>query len=120
ALMGWSGVPVTDRPRTQLGISAAARGTVNKLLAVSGLSDRHMALIHPAAAFATKQWAVENFARVAEFLSERGFAPVAIAAQNEKELLEKLCAQAKAKIVTFDLSLPEVTALAQQSQLFVG
>ena len=103
-----------------MGISSEARETVNKLLADAGLSDRKIALIHPAAAFATKQWAVENFARVAEFLSERGFAPVAIAAPNEKALLETLCAGASVKIATLDLSLPEVTALAAQSQLFVG
>jgi heptosyltransferase-3 len=120
ALLGWTGVPVTDRPRTQLGISGEARATVNKLLVEARVSDKRIALIHPAAAFATKQWAVENFARVAEFLTERGFVPVAIAAPNEKELLEKLCAEAKASMVTLDLSLPEVTALAAHSQLFVG
>jgi ADP-heptose:LPS heptosyltransferase len=120
ALLGWTGVPVTDRPRTQLGISSEARETVKNLLTEAGLNDQTIALIHPAAAFSTKQWAVENFARAAEFLSERGFAPVAIAAPNEKALLETLCAEASVKIATFDLSLPEVTALAAQSQLFVG
>ncbi len=120
ALLGWTGVPVTDRPRTQLGISAESRAVVQKLLAESGLNDQKIALIHPAAAFATKQWATENFARVAEFLSERGFAPLAIAAPNEKALLEKLCSEARVKITTLDLALPEVTALAAQSQLFVG
>src|ERR1044072_4611915 len=39
ALLGWPGVPVTDRPRTRLGIPPAARETVQKLLAESGLSD---------------------------------------------------------------------------------
>jgi predicted lipopolysaccharide heptosyltransferase III len=120
ALLGWTGVPVTDRPRTQLGISQQAAETVDRLIAASGLSDQKLALIHPAAAFATKQWATEHFARVAEYLSERGFAPVAIAAPNEKALLEKLCSEANVKIATFDLSLPEVTALAARSQLFVG
>lgn len=120
ALPGWTGVPVTDRPRTQLGISSEARETVNNLLAGAGLSNSKIALIHPAAAFATKQWAVENFARVAEFLSERGFGPVAIAGPNEKELLEKLRTEASVKITTFDLLLPEVTALSARSQLFVG
>ena len=120
ALLGWTGVPVTDRPRTQLGVSTAARETVDRLIAESGLNDQKIALIHPAAAFATKQWATENFARVAEFLTERGFAPVAIAAPNEKALLDKLCSEANVKIVTFDLSLPEVTALAARSQLFTG
>jgi len=120
ALLGWTGVPVTDRPRTQLGISDESRTIVQKLLADSGLKDRKIALIHPAAAFATKQWATEHFARVADFLSDRGFAPVAIAATNERALLEKLCGEAAVKITTFDLSLPEVTALAAHSQLFVG
>jgi heptosyltransferase-2/heptosyltransferase-3 len=120
ALLGWTGVPVTDRPRTQLGISQRAAGTVDKLLGEAGLTDQKIALIHPAAAFATKQWATENFARVAEFVAERGFAPVAIAAPNEKALLEKLCAEASVKITTLDLSLPEVTALAARSHLFVG
>jgi lipopolysaccharide heptosyltransferase III len=120
ALLGWTGVPVTDRPRTQLGISPQAAEKINRLMAESALSDRKIALIHPAAAFATKQWAVENFARVAEFVAERGFAPVAIAAPNERALLETLCSKACVKIATFDLSLPEVTALAARSQLFVG
>ncbi|HSL52841.1 MAG TPA: glycosyltransferase family 9 protein [Pyrinomonadaceae bacterium] len=120
ALLGWTGVPVTDRPRTQLGISQKAAETVKRLLGESGLNDRKIALIHPAAAFATKQWATENFARVAEFVAERGFAPVAIAAPNEKALLEKLCSEANVRIATFDLSLPEVTALAARSQLFTG
>jgi predicted lipopolysaccharide heptosyltransferase III len=120
ALLGWTGVPVTDRPRTQLGISTESRAKVQKLLTESGLNDQKIALIHPAAAFATKQWATENFARVAEFLSTRGFAPVAIAAPNERALLEKLCSEAAVKITTLDLALPEVTALAAHSQLFVG
>jgi ADP-heptose:LPS heptosyltransferase len=120
ALLGWTGVPVTDRPRTHLGISEQAAKTVNKLLIDAGVNEQKIALIHPAAAFATKQWAVESFARVAEFVTERGFAPVAIAAPNEKALLEKLCFETRVKITTFDLSLPEVTALAARSQLFVG
>jgi len=120
ALLGWTGVPVTDRPRTQLGISTEATATINELLSQAGLTGRKIALIHPAAAFATKQWATENFARIAEVVSERGFEPVAIAAANEKALLEKLRAEASVKITIFDLSLPEVTALAAESHLFVG
>jgi len=120
ALLGWTGVPVTDRPRTQLGISSEANEKVKQLLAQAALTDRKIALIHPAAAFATKQWATEHFARVAEFLSDRGLAPVAIAAPNERPLLEKLCSEASVKITTLNLSLPEVTALAAHSQLFVG
>jgi predicted lipopolysaccharide heptosyltransferase III len=120
ALLGWTGVPVTDRPRTQLGVSPEATETINRSLAEAGLQDCRIALIHPAAAFATKQWATENFARVVEFVTTRGFAPVAIAAPHESAVIEKLVSAASVKIVTFDLSLPEVTALAARSQLFVG
>jgi heptosyltransferase-2/heptosyltransferase-3 len=84
------------------------------------LEDRKIALIHPAAAFATKRWATENFARVAEFLTERGFAPVAIAAAHEAEIVEGLVNEATVGVLPLYLSLPEVTALAARSQVFVG
>ncbi len=120
ALLGWTGVPVTDRPRTSLGISPSAAEKVNQLLNEAGIVDGNIALIHPAAAFATKQWAVEKFARVVEFLAERGFTSVAIAAPNEQALLEQLRSETSVNVGTFALSLPEVTALAAHSQLFVG
>ena len=120
ALLGWTGVPVTDRPRTSLGISPKAAETVERLLDETKLSEQNIALVHPAAAFATKQWAVEKFARVVEFLAERGITSVAIAAPNEQALLEQLRSETSVNVVTFALSLPEVTALAARSQLFVG
>ena len=120
ALLGWTGVPVTDRPRTHLAVTPEAASAVSQQLAEEGLEDRQIALIHPAAAFATKQWAAENFARVAESLAERGFAPVAIAAPNEHQLLESLINEASVRIVSLDLPLPEVVALAARSQVFVG
>ena len=120
ALLGWTGVPVTDRPRTELGINPAAADAVDQRLARAGLEGKKLALIHPAAAFATKQWAVENFARVIEFLASRDFAPVAIAAPNESALIRDLVSASSAAITTFELPLPEVTALAARSALFVG
>lgn len=120
ALLGWTGVPVTDRPRTSLGISSQAAARVDRLLNEAGLNQQNIALIHPAAAFATKQWATEKFARVVEFLAERGFTAVAIAAPNEQALLETLSSEASVNVVSLALSLPEVTALAARSQLFVG
>ena len=120
ALLGWTGIPVTDRPRTQLGVSPEAAEAINQRLAAVGLTDRKIALIHPAAAFATKQWATENFARIVEYVADIGFAPVAIAAPHEQAVLDNLVAESSVHIETFDLSLPEVTALAARSQLFVG
>jgi predicted lipopolysaccharide heptosyltransferase III len=121
ALLGWTGIPVTDRPPTSLGVDSEAVEAINRRLAAAGLDNRKIALVHPAAAFATKQWAAENFARVAEFLTEQGFAPVAITAPHENEVLESMLKELSIPILSFnDLSLPEVTALATRSQLFVG
>ena len=110
ALLGWTGVPVTDRPRTHLAVSRKAAETVNQRLAQAGLDDRNLALIHPATAFATKQWATEKFARVAESLAERGFAPVAVGAPQDREILKSMLEQATVPITSLDLSPPEVHA----------
>jgi len=120
ALLGWTGVPVSDRPRTRLGIAPEAAGNVIRRLTEAGLGDRKIALLHPAAAFDTKRWGVKNFARVAEYLAERGYAPVAIAARHEAQILDELVNEASVPILTLDLLLPEVSALASRSQLFVG
>ena len=120
ALLGWTGVPVTDRPRTHLAITREAAGAVNNRLSEARIENQKLALIHPAAAFATKQWAAEKFARVVESLAERGFAPVAIGGPNDHGVLKSLIEQAAVPIATFDLSLSEVSALAARSQIFVG
>lgn len=121
ALLGWTGVPVSDRPRTHLAVTNETAASVKRKLEEAGVDqERHIALIHPAAAFATKQWATENFARVAEFVTERGFAPVAIAAPNEREIINTLLDNASVPVASLDLSLPEVAALASRSHIFVG
>jgi len=122
ALPGWSGVPVTDRPPTQLGITREALANVSGRLATAGLAESQpFALVHPAAAFATKQWATNNFARIVEGLASRDIAVVAIASSRESVINEELVRASAARIVAFDdLTLPEVTALASRARLFVG
>ena len=122
ALLGWTGVPVTDRPPTQLAVTEQAAASIAERLSTAGLDETTtFAVVHPAAAFDTKQWATEKFARVAEDLSARGFALVAIAAPTEAYIADELKRNSSARVVTFtDLSLPEVTALAARARLFVG
>src|SRR4030095_3774556 len=75
----------------------------------------------PAAAFDTKQWAVENFARVAAKLHEHGLNPVAIVSPQETATLESLRTLSPVPIFGLNnLSLPEVTALSSRAHLFVG
>ena len=124
-LIGWTGVPVTDRPATKLALSDKAFESVSLKIRAAGFedfeNDKPFVLIHPSAAFETKRWAVEKFARVAEELVERGLTPVAIAGPNEAELLRSLVRQSSARIVWLsDLSLPEVTALSSRARLFLG
>jgi lipopolysaccharide heptosyltransferase II len=123
ALIGWTGVPVTDRPATRLPVNESSLHRINEKLRSAGMDDleKPFALIHPAAAFDTKQWATENFARVAEELTARGLTAIAIVSNKEKRILEALVKHTSAPIFGLsDLSLPEVTALASRARLFVG
>ena len=122
ALIGWTGVPVTDRPPTRLAVTESASISVGKKLEAAGFdSGESIAMIHPTAAFETKQWAVENFARVTEELCNRGFAPVIVVADHEQKIAQMLREESSGRCLTLaDLSLPEVTALAARARLFVG
>ena len=118
ALLGFVGIPVEDKPKTRLSVSEKALDSIESKIKNQ---KSKIALLHPVAAFDTKQWATENFARVAEFLGEKGFQTVAIATKKEREVLENLKKLSKVPILTFDdLTLPEITALASRAKIFVG
>ena len=122
-LLGWTGVPVTDRPASRLPVTAEAAERADRRLRKVGLGDpsRRFALIHPAAAFDTKTWAAANFARVAEHLGARGIASVAVVGPKEARVAEEVVREARIPVATFgDLSLPELSALAARASLFVG
>ncbi|MFN2578779.1 MAG: glycosyltransferase family 9 protein [Pyrinomonadaceae bacterium] len=122
ALIGWTGVPVGDRPATQLAVSDTAVRSVAAKLAVHQVQAAEpIALLHPAAALETKRWAADNFARVAEEVASRGLTPVVIVSPSETQILETVVQQSSAPIIGLtDLTLPEVTALAARASLFVG
>lgn len=122
ALLGWTGVPVTDRPPTRLPVNERSLRLMAERLSQHGLdSAQPLALIHPAAALETKRWPVENFARVVEEVASRGLTPVAIASPSERSLLDELAGRSSAPVIGFsNLSLPEVAALASRASLFVG
>ncbi len=122
ALIGWTGVPVTDRPATQLTVTENAKRMISAKLAAHKINDQApLAIIHPAAALETKRWPTEKFARIAEAITTRGFTPIAIASAQERHVLESLAAETSARVIPFEnLSLPEVTALAARARLVVG
>lgn len=123
AVLGFAGVPVADRPKSILTVTPTALNSIECRLANFEMGDPSFAfaLIHPTAAFATKQWSTANFAGTAEFFAEMGIRTVAVAARFERKVLEDLKRRSKTPIVTFsDLSLPEITALASIACIFVG
>src|SRR5262249_20917946 len=90
ALIGWTGVPVTDRPMPRLPINdAGLRSAAEKLERADFNKFPHsgpFAIVHPTAAFDTKQWATEKFARVCEHLARHGLLPVAIVSAKERHV----------------------------------
>ena len=150
ALLGGVGVPVKDRPKSLLNVTETARNSIEFKLNQFQIPDSRfqiltaetsqettnlagkdqskiqnpkskIALLHPVAAFDTKQWSTENFARVAEFLDQKGFRVVAVATPKERKILEELEGISKTPMTTFDnLTLPEITALAERAEIFVG
>ncbi len=120
-LLGWTGVPVSDRPSTRLAVTEQAAAAIASRLESAGLIDAPFAVIHPAAAFATKQWAAEKFGPVATELAGRGLGIVAIATPNETHIMDQLKRNTPAPVLALtDLSLPEITALVERSRLFIG
>lgn len=124
ALLGWTGVPVTDRPPTRLPITDEADAKIVERLRAAGFfrdASQRFALFHPAAAFDSKRWDARNFARVAERLDAQGFAVVAVAAPGEEDVVRAFSESASARVLSFnDLTLAEVSALAARARLFVG
>ena len=125
ALLGFLGVPVSDRPKSRLAVTETARNSIEKKLFYGKSVVRNpqspIALIHPVAAFDTKVWATENFAHVAEYLHEKNIQTVAVGTAKEREVLENLKKISRVEIATFDdLTLPEITALAARAKIFIG
>jgi heptosyltransferase-3 len=121
ALLGWTGVPVSDRPPTRLAVTREASANVAARLTAAGLAETPFAVIHPAAAFATKQWAADKFGRVADDVRSRGLAVVAITTPNEKSIIDEMNKHTVAPAAAFtDLTLPEITALLARARVFIG
>ena len=120
-LLGWTGIPVSDRPPTQLTVTEQAAASISHKLLAEGLDETPFAVIHPTAAFDTKQWATDKFARVAENLSDRALPVIVITAPAEAHVAETLKEASSRRVTALtNLSLPEVTALTSRARLFVG
>jgi ADP-heptose:LPS heptosyltransferase len=120
ALLGFMGVPVGDGPKSRLVVTDSAIRSLDAKLRDLG-SHGPFAVLHPIAASKTKEWALEKYGRVAEYLRERGFATIAVGTNAEVASLSELQSLSDAPVhVLTDLALPELTALTSKAGLFVG
>ena len=121
ALLGFAGVPVSDRPRSSLNVSPEAAADVENLLHVYGIDEDRFALIHPSTALETKQLAPEKYAKIAEYFAAMRITRVAVATKAEAKTLGRVVESSRVSIFPFDdLSLPQITALAARAAIFVG
>ncbi len=121
ALLGYVGVPVKDKPKSRLVVSEKNAEEIDSFLHVYGVDDEKLALIHPAAAFAEKQWSIEKFAKIIDHLAARNIFSIAVAAPGEENIIEELSRKTSTVFHGFtDLTLPEITALASRAEIFVG
>jgi lipopolysaccharide heptosyltransferase II len=112
ALLGFAGVPVQDKSKSRLTVSDNQKIRHSKI---------PFALIHPAAAFESKQWSARNFAQIADVFMQKGLQVVAVGTKKEREIFDELKKYAQVPIQCYDnLSLPQITSLASRAKIFVG
>ena len=121
ALLGFVGVPVDDKPKSRLTITKKNVEEMDLFLHIYGIDEEKIALIHPAAAFDTKQWATENFAKVIDYLALRGIFSVVVTTPKEERIINQLNEKTSTLFHGFtDLNLAEITALASRAEIFIG
>lgn len=114
------GLPVQPIPPLRVALRESEVEAVRDWLKREGLGEG-FTLLHPAAAFATKQWAVERFAGVADWLLERGRAVVATAGPGQEPLLHRLRERVRGPLRIFAPGpLHRFTALVALCGLYIG
>ncbi len=114
------GFPVDTEPRLSLSVEAAALDATRDLLAGLGIEEGFV-LLHPSAAFDTKQWPVDRFAALARFLMGKGYPLAATAGPGEESLLEELRRLTGENLpVIPPVPLERFAALASLCGLYVG
>jgi predicted lipopolysaccharide heptosyltransferase III len=117
ALIGFVGIPVEDRPKTRLKVTESSRSSLKQKHEIK----RRYALVHPSTLFHTKQWSAKNFASVIDYLAARGVGTVAVSSPSENAVLKELSDATPSPIIMADdLTLPEITAVASDAEIFIG
>ena len=121
ALLGWTGVPVADRPKTRLTVKPELEDFAARVFREYEIDEDYpFALIHPTSAFETKHWGTENFAAAVKFLYELGIISVAVGTKDDLPVLLDLFDKSPLQVLLHNKTLPEITAMAARAKIFVG
>lgn len=116
-----AGASKTDA-RFSLPVDSAAEDSVRKLLKAKDINNSYAVFV-PTSAHENKCWPVENFAALADKVSEQfGLSIIATGAPSEKGVVEKLRSKANAPIANFAgaTSISELVALLNGAKLVVS
>jgi predicted lipopolysaccharide heptosyltransferase III len=117
------GLPRQEIPRAQIFVSAEHKAWWKHRRARLGLgSGEEYVMIHPAALYATKQWAAENFAQLAAALErERGLKAVFSCGPSEAAVLDAIQNASGSPLRRLESSrLGQLAAALTEARLFVG
>ncbi|MCZ6877652.1 MAG: glycosyltransferase family 9 protein [Acidobacteria bacterium] len=114
------GFPVEPIPPPEIPVDAEGLESIKDLLAGQGVSGEFI-LIHPAAAFDTKQWDAQKFASLATRLIESGQEVVITAGPGEGQVLEEIREHCSSRVRFIEpLPLRKFSALTSLCSLYVG
>ncbi len=114
------GFPVEPLPPLQVPVDPQALGAVRGLMAQRSLGEGFV-LIHPGAAFLTKQWGAKKFASLARRLAEGGAKVVMTVGPGQESLLEEVGRGCPSIAwLVKPLSVQNFVALVSLCSLYVG
>ncbi|MBI4854593.1 MAG: putative lipopolysaccharide heptosyltransferase III [Acidobacteria bacterium] len=120
-LLKFSGVPINNVPELSLEANSIAKEILTKKLTKAGI-NKEFIVIHPSAAFASKQWETTRFIEVIEYLYTSYNLPSVIAvAPYEASIAKEIKEKARVPVTIFtDLDLSELMALISKAKIFLG
>ena len=125
SILKYLGFPVEPVPLPEVPVDPSNLESVKELLLEVGLLPRHLEegfiLVHPAAAFDTKQWDAEKFASLAARLVDDGHQVVFTAGPGEEALLGRI-KEISPPLVRFlvPMSVERFSALASLCRVYIG
>jgi lipopolysaccharide heptosyltransferase III len=123
AALYFLGLPPAEIPRARLGVKPEDHSWWQAQRAIFALDPgQDYAVIHPAALYASKQWAAEKFAAIGRFLeSERGLIPIYTCGPGESATLDAVERAADQRVRRLEgASLGQLAAALSGARLFLG